>query len=35
MLNKDSVGFILLLAALVAIPPLSTDVGLPAYGATA
>ncbi|MGB8602025.1 MAG: multidrug effflux MFS transporter [Rhizomicrobium sp.] len=35
MLNKNSVGFILLLAALVAIPPLSTDVGLPAFGATA
>jgi MFS transporter, DHA1 family, multidrug resistance protein len=35
MLNRDSLAFTVFLGALVAIPPLSTDVGLPAYGATA
>lgn len=35
MLNKDSIALTVLFGALVAIPPLSTDVGLPAYDATA
>jgi DHA1 family bicyclomycin/chloramphenicol resistance-like MFS transporter len=35
MLNKNALSFTVLLSALVAIPPLSTDVGLPAYAATA
>lgn len=35
MLKTKSAGFIILLGTLVAIPPLSTDVGLPAYGNTA
>lgn len=35
MLKSNSLAFTVLLSGLVAIPPLSTDVGLPAYAATA
>jgi MFS transporter, DHA1 family, multidrug resistance protein len=35
VLKKDSLAFTLLLSGLVAMPPLSTDFGLAAYGATA
>jgi DHA1 family bicyclomycin/chloramphenicol resistance-like MFS transporter len=35
MLNRNSFVFTILLGGLVAIPPLSTDIGLPAYSATA
>ena len=35
MLKKDSFAFILLISGLIAMPPLSTDFALPAYGATA
>jgi DHA1 family bicyclomycin/chloramphenicol resistance-like MFS transporter len=35
MLKRNSLAFTVLLSGLVAIPPLSTDIGLPAYAATA
>jgi len=35
VLNKNSLLFTILLSTLVAIPPLSTDLGLPAYASTA
>lgn len=35
MLSRHSLAFSLLLGGLIAIPPVSTDLGLPAYGATA
>ncbi|MDR3436358.1 multidrug effflux MFS transporter [Telmatospirillum sp.] len=35
MLKRESLAFTVLLSGLVAIPPLSTDIGLPAYAETA